>query len=334
MEPVTLEDSIEGNEEKNKKHPKHISRKGYDQQAINAIRFIENRSGALSWIHNYTSRFYSFIHRLVVFIAGACAAICGGNLFSILFIGQLNVLVMVVIAVLMVMGAITMGVGYLGLDGKAATHINLAKLYSRLHISCIEMLNRKPENRMKAKKFILAKIKEDYLNHQEAYDIPNFVIRRYYNTFKIHAVPYDIIMKDYIWTDDDDDNQITNLHAQISQTELVPTHPNQPKQTLKQTLKQKCKWICWPCKNKSTTKPPKTVDTEIVNRKYESIMTRIEAIAERDLVSVDEIKKIIDEHPLRGSVVNSKPSQKYKRKPNKDNLSVYELGRFNSIVIQ
>lgn len=333
MEPIDLDDSCES--VTNNKAP---AKKGYDRQAVKAIRFIENRSGALSWIHNYTSRFYSFIHRFVVFIAGACAAICGGNLFPIIFIGNLNVLVMVVIAVLMVMGAITMAIGYLGLDGKASTHSNLAKLYSRLHISCIEMLNRKPEDRMKAKKFILAKIKEDYLNHQEAYDIPNFVIRRYYKTFKTRAVPYDIIMKDYIWTDDDDENQITNLHAQISQSELIPNDQDKltKTQSIKQHCRKRCKWICWPCKNKKS-KISNAISSEMItitNKKYESIMTKIESIAERDLISMDEIQKIIEKHPLRGSIANTCTTQKHKRAPNKDNRSAYELGRFNSIIIQ
>lgn len=160
-----------------------------------ALKVIEERCGALCWIHNRTSVIYKIIHITIVTLFGVITTACGGSLFPIIFNSSLTGLVIAMIVILIVVGGLTTAFNGFGLSDKAIHHKEIANDYGKIHITCSQFLQKDVSDRDSAIEFISSQYNEminlDTANR--SVKIPRYVYYFYYKKFKLNALPIKLL---------------------------------------------------------------------------------------------------------------------------------------------
>lgn len=187
-------------EHHHQEHPLEIN--GWSEEKEEFLKRIANRNGALIWMHNNSSIYYSRIDKVWSIIVACCFMVfgaggipdavntnCTTDGIGTSVVGNLAFALGILTIVFGVLSVVQVIVG---LDNVSSSHSDAATRNTEVYLSILKEI--KVDNcmlRIRGDRFVHMIVEQNSRNKTQAPSIPACQVKRYYKKFGKKAIPYE-----------------------------------------------------------------------------------------------------------------------------------------------
>ena len=106
----------------------------WSEDEVKVVRFVQDRAGALTWLHKKSYYYYRFLNKVVMGLFGICGVVTGGNILPLALANADASMIEILSIIVIVIGVFTTFMAALNIDEIASRHDALSKANAELHI--------------------------------------------------------------------------------------------------------------------------------------------------------------------------------------------------------
>lgn len=179
----------------------------WSEDEVKVVRFVQDRAGALTWLHKKSYYYYRFLNKVVMGLFGICGVVTGGNILPLALANADASMIEILSIIVIVIGVFTTFMAALNIDEIASRHDALSKANAELHIECSSVLFDKTKT-SRADEFIKSILKREYIIHSDFVRIPKIIHFYYKRVYGRRALQFEVLYLLHSW---DQENILSEL---------------------------------------------------------------------------------------------------------------------------
>jgi len=218
------------------------TKNGWNSAKEEYLKRIANRNGALVWMHNSSSKFYSNADKVWSIIIACCFIVFGaGGIPGTVNIGgnttstnegigsnSIANLSLALGILTIIFGILSVVQVIVGLDAISSSHSDAATRNTELYLGILKEL--RVENvrlRIRGDRFVHMVVEQQSRNNAQAPSIPTFQVRKYFRYFGQKAIPYEELFgEDELLRIDDNLRHMREHEASVVSLVLAESRKN------------------------------------------------------------------------------------------------------------
>lgn len=170
----------------------------WSENEVKVVGFVQDRAGALTWLHKKSYYYYRFLNKVVTGLFGVCGVVTGGNILPLALANSDTSMIEILSIIVIVIGVFTTVLAALNIDETASRHDALSKANAQLHIDCSSVLFDKNKT-IRADEFIKTILKQEYIIHSDFVRIPKIVHYYYTRVYGKRALNSQVLYLLHSW---------------------------------------------------------------------------------------------------------------------------------------